>query len=151
MENIDKEYIIDKAMTSIASFAAAAKMTRAKLNGLISQPGVSEMSTEDVLNYLVEFMEKESEDMFKLYDSFYFNKVDRSVTYSELLKEAPLNLEDKESTIKTLRELCQNKNFSLVQVFNKDKKPKFVTIDEFERGYCEYLEEELRDLGSLKF
>lgn len=151
MENIDKEYIIDKAMTSIASFAAAAKMTRAKLGVLISQPGVSEMSTEDVLNYLVEFMEKESEDMFKLYDSFYFNKVDRSVTYSELLKEAPLNLEDKESTIKTLRELCQNKNFSLVQVFDKDKKPKFVTIDEFEKGYYEYLKEELKDLGSLKF
>lgn len=62
-------------------------------------------------------------------------KVSRSTTYIELIPEAPFNPEDKAGTIQTLRLLEEEKKESihLIQVFDKDGLPKFITIDEFEK------------------
>jgi hypothetical protein len=147
MENTDKDYIIDKAMTSIASFAAAARMTRAKLKNLISQPGVADMSIEQVLEYLVQFIEKETEDTFKIYDSFHVKGVSKSTTFIELIPEAPFNPEDKDSTISTLRSLTEGESFHLIQVYDEKGKPKFISIDEFEKNYYEYWVPVLRSYG----
>lgn len=146
MDSTDKDYLIDKAMTSIASFAAASRMTKTKISNLISQPGVADMTIEQVLDYLTDFMDEESDKMFKLYDQTYKKKVSRSTTYIELIPEAPFNPEDKESTIETLRYLeNQNKeSFHLYQVFDKNGVPKFITISEFEKNYYEYWEIVLR-------
>jgi hypothetical protein len=146
MDSIEKDYLIDKAMISIASFSSAAKITRAKINNLISQPGTTNMTTEQVLEYLVNFMDEESEKMFNLYDQAFKKKVSRETTYIELIPEAPFNIEDKESTIEILKFL-ENKNkesFHLYQVFDKDGLPKFITIDDFEKNYYEYWEIVLR-------
>jgi len=144
MDSIEKDYLIDKAMTSIASFSSAARITRAKINNLISQPGIADMTTEQVLEYLVNFMDKESEEMFNLYDQAFKKKVSRSTTYIELIPEAPFNIEDKDSTISILRDLSKNESFHLIQVFDSNGLPKFITIDEFEAGYYEYWEPVLR-------
>ncbi len=146
MDSIDKDYLLDKAMTSIASFAAASRMTKTKIKNLVSQPGVADMTIEQVLEYLTNFMEEESDKMFNLYDQAFKKKVSRSTTYIELIPEAPFNPEDKAGTIQTLRLLEEEKKESihLIQVFDKDGLPKFITIDEFEKNYYEYWEIVLR-------
>lgn len=74
MDSIDKDYLLDKAMTSIASFAAASRMTKTKIKNLVSQPGVADMTIEQVLEYLTNFMEEESDKMFNLYDQAFKKK-----------------------------------------------------------------------------
>lgn len=151
MDEQSKNYLLDQSMTSVASFAAASRMARRKLDDKVSQPGVGDMSTEDVLKYLLDFMDAESEKMFKEYDScFNKQKVSRDTTYIELIPEAPFNPEDKEGTIEQLRWMCKNnldpkeKKFHLIQVYDDKGKPKFITIDEFEKNYYEYWEPVLR-------
>lgn len=144
MDSIDKDYLLDQAMTSIASFAAASRMTKTKIKNLISQPGVADMTTEQVLEYLINFMEEESDKMFNLYDQAFKKKVSKSTTYIELIPEAPFNPEDKESTISILRDLSRDESFHLIQVFDNKGLPKFITIDEFELGYYEYWEPVLK-------
>ncbi len=142
MDEFDKDYLIHNAMVSVASFSAASRMARNKLKGLISQPGVAEMTTEQVLEYLLDFMDEESEKMFKLYEQSLKKKISRETSYIELIPEAPFNPEDREGTIATLRWLSNYKEESmhLIQVYNKKGKPKFITIDEFEKNYYEYWE-----------
>jgi hypothetical protein len=130
MDELEKDYLIDQVMTSIASFAAASRMAKRKLANLISQPGVSEMTTEQVLTFLIDFMDKESECMFKEYEDAFKKKISRSTTYIELIPEAPFNIENKVETISTLRSLVEGESFHLVQVY-KDGKPEFITLDEF--------------------
>lgn len=150
MDEQSKDYLLDQAMISVASFAAASRMARRKLEDKVSQPGVADMSTEEILKYLLDFMDAESEKMFKEYDSHSIPKVSRATTYIELIPEAPFNPEDKESTIEQLRWLCKNDvtlkdvKFHLIQVYDKNGKPKFITIDEFEKNYYEYWEPVLR-------
>jgi hypothetical protein len=148
MDSIDKDYLLDQAMTSVASFAAAGRMTKRKLENLISQPGVGDMTTDEVLKYLIGFMEEESDKMFKLYDQTFKKKVNRDTIYIELIPEAPFNPEDKELTIQILREQCNSKEFSLIQVYDKKYLPKFVTVDEFEKDYYEYWETLMRFWGA---
>ena len=148
MDEIDKDYIIDQAMTSVASFSAASKMTQRKLKDLISQPGVGDMSIEEVLKYLTDFMDKESDKLFELYDKTFKKKVSRSTTYLELIPEAPFNPEDKASTIEILRDMHKDEVFHLIQVYEKTGIPKFVTIDEFEKNYYEYWEILMRSWGA---
>ena len=150
MDEKDKDYLIDQAMVSIASFSAASRMARRKLDNIVSQPGVGDMSTEEILKYLLDFMDVESEKMFKEYDSCFTANVSRDTTYIELIPEAPFNPEDKEGTIEQLRWLCKNdvtlKNvkYHLIQVYDDKGRPKFITIDQFEKNYYEYWEPVLK-------
>jgi hypothetical protein len=147
MDEQSKDYLLNQAMVSIASFAAASRMARKKLDNLVFQPGgIADMSTEDVLKYLLDFMDIESEKMFKEYDSCSMAKVSRDTTYIELIPEAPFNPEDKKSTIEQLRYLCEcdNASYHLIQVYDDKGKPKFITIEEFEKNYYEYWEPVLR-------
>ena len=151
MDEQSKDYLLNQAMVSVASFAAASRMARKKLDNLLFQPnGVADMSTDDVLKYLLDFMDAESEKMFKEYDSNSISKVSRDTTYIELIPEAPFNPEDRESTIEQLRLLCnndvtlKNEKYHLIQVYDGNGKPKFITIDEFEKNYYEYWEPVLR-------
>ena len=142
MDNTDKDYLLDKAMVSIASFAAASRMTKSKIKNLISQPGVGDMTTEQVLEYLTNFMDEESEKMFKLYEQAFKKKISRGTSYAELIPEAPFNPEDKEGTISTLRCISSEckEIIHLIQVYDKNGLPIFITIDEFEKNYYEYWE-----------
>ena len=66
MDEMDKDYLLDTAMVSVASFAAAARMAKSALQkGGTAHNG---MSAEEVLKHLVEFMEVESDKTFKEYD-----------------------------------------------------------------------------------
>jgi hypothetical protein len=150
MDSIDKDYLLDQAMTSVASFAAAGRMTKRKLENMLSQPGVGDMTTEQVLKYLTDFIEEESDKMFNLYDQTFKKKVSRSTTFIELIPEAPFNPEDKVGTIEVLRDLNKNEEFHLVQVYDKKGLPKFVTINEFEKNYYEYWEILMRKWGASK-
>lgn len=150
MDEFDKDYLLHNAMVSVASFSAAAKMAKTKISNLISQPGVGDMSKEDVLKYLVDFMEEESDKMFDLYEKTLKKKVSRSTTYIELIPEAPFNPEDKESTISILRSLQESESFHLIQVYDEKGLPKFVTIDEFENNYYQYWEPVLRYFGQTE-
>ncbi|MEK6828525.1 MAG: hypothetical protein AABY15_00130 [Nanoarchaeota archaeon] len=149
MDETDKDYLLDKAMISIASFAAASRMAKTKVKNLISQPGVGDMTTEQVLEYLTNFMEEESEKMFNLYDqscNSLKKKISRDTTYIELIPEAPFNPEDREGTISTIRQIIDRNEeiLHLIQVYDKNGFPKFITIDEFEEKYYEYWETVLR-------
>jgi len=150
MDEQSKDYLLNQAMVSIASFSAASRMARRKLDEKISQPGVADMSAEEVLKYLLDFIDIESEKMFKEYDFCSLVKVSRDTTYIELIPEAPFNPEDRDDTIETLRILCKNDTslnevkFHLIQVYDEKGKPKFITIDEFEKNYYEYWEPVLR-------
>jgi len=140
MDEHSKEYLLDQAMISVASFAAAGRMAKAALDkGGAAHNG---MSSEDVLKYLIEFMEEESEKMFKNYDETtdLKKKVSRSTTYIDLIPEAPFNPEDKKSTIDILRDQNKDDLFHLVYVVDEKGNPKFITINEFDKNYYHYWE-----------
>ncbi len=140
MDEQGKDYLLDQAMGSIASFAAASRMARKKLDNMVFQGGALDMSTEEVLEYLLDFMDIESDTMFKEYDSCFSTDISKETTYIELIPEAPFNPENKEDTISALRDLHLKKSFHLIQIYDKNNKPRFITIDEFERKYYEYWE-----------
>lgn len=144
MDSTDKDYLLEQAMISIASFSAASKMAKNKMAKLLSKKGVKDMTTEEVLKYLTDFMETESEKMFTLYESSLSlkKKFCRNVAYIELIPEAPFNPEDKNSTIEILRGMQDESKemLFLIHVYDKKGVPKFITIDEFEKNYYEYWE-----------
>jgi len=146
---VEKDYLIDKVMTSIASFAAAARMSKKKVDNLISQPGVSDMTTEEVLLYLIDFIEKESNNSFELYDKTFGEKIEKDTVYIELIPEAPFNPELREETIEQIKKISNGK-FALIQVLDEKNKPKFVTIEEFNLNYYKYWEPFLHKFNYTK-
>lgn len=145
MDEIDKDYIIEQAMVSVASFAAAGRMAKSALEkGGVAHNG---MNAEEVLKYLIDFMEKESDKTFEEYDKSFKKKVSRSTTYIDLIPEAPFNPEDKKGTMETLRDMCKDEKFHLVYVLDEKNNPKFVTLEEFERNYYHYWEILLKSWG----
>ena len=66
MDEHSKDYLLDQAMASVGAFSVAAKTVKGAIEkGKVGENG---MNSEQALKYLVEFIEKESNDVFKNYD-----------------------------------------------------------------------------------
>lgn len=65
MDNLDKDYVLHEAMVSMAAFRKAGELANRKIMGL-SQ---SKVSAIKALEHLSEFMIKESDRVFDLYEN----------------------------------------------------------------------------------